>query len=215
MKIFFKIILLLFLIGITYAKVKNTTKIACVGDSITYGAKIEDRQKNSYPSQLKQFLGQEYEVKNFGLNSSTVLTKGNKPYVKSQQYKNALKFDPDIVIIKLGTNDSKPINWKYSNEFISNYTRLITSFQKSENKPKIYICYPVKAYATDRPISDKTITSEVIPMINEIAQKTGVEIINLNEVLNNKKYYDDDLIHPNAEGARLMAKTISKALKRN
>src|SRR4051812_7771397 len=85
-------------------------KVACVGDSITFGAGIKDRDKNSYPAQLQGLLGSGYEVKNFGVSGATLLKEGDKPYWKEKAFEAAKKFEPNIVIIKLGTNDSKPQN---------------------------------------------------------------------------------------------------------
>ena len=84
----------------------DTIRIACVGDSITYGAGIKDRKNMNYPVQLGKMLGQKYEVKNFGNSGSTMLKKGDKPFWKQREYKAALDFNPNIVVIKLGTNDT-------------------------------------------------------------------------------------------------------------
>lgn len=89
---------------------EDVIRIACVGDSITYGAGIEERAKNSYPAQLQNLLGDRYQVENFGVSGRTLLKQGDKPYWDEPAYQNALKLKPDMVIIKLGTNDVKPLN---------------------------------------------------------------------------------------------------------
>ena len=91
-------------------------KVACVGNSITYGAGIVNREKNSYPAQLQVYLGDKYEVRNFGSNGATAFHEGDYPYVQTEAYKQAIAYSPDIVFIKLGTNDSKPQN--ISNQII-------------------------------------------------------------------------------------------------
>jgi len=213
MKHILKIALPLLLVGITYAHLKKQIKVACIGDSITFGARVEEREKNCYPVKLNEFLGQDYSVKNFGVSGSTALKKGNKPYFKTQKFKEALNFMPDKVIIKLGTNDSKPMNWdKYSKQFIADYTYIVHEFQKLESKPEIWICYPVKSYATGKPIRGEIISEQIIPKITEIAKNTGVKIIHLNHTLTNEKYYHEDKIHPNALGANIIAKSVYKAI---
>ena len=109
-----KTILILTFSFISYAE---PIRVACVGDSITFGYGIKDRDKMSYPAQLGKRLGSKYEVRNFGVNGHTLLSKGNAPYIKSKAYRDALAFAPEIVVIKLGTNDSKPMNWQYKSEF--------------------------------------------------------------------------------------------------
>src|SRR5256885_2347791 len=84
-----------------------TTRVACVGDSITFGAGLRDRESNNYPARLQHSLGSDWEVRNFGVSSTTVLKRGNKPYVREKAYAQALEFKPDLVVIMLGTNDTK------------------------------------------------------------------------------------------------------------
>ena len=96
-------------------------KVACVGDSITYGSCIEDRENYSYPAQLQNLLGQEYDVRNFGVSGTTLLHKGNYPYISTEEYRKSLEFNPDIVLIKLGTNDSKPQNRVHLAEYKQQY----------------------------------------------------------------------------------------------
>ena len=104
--------LLLLLCGLQlFAQEARTIKVACVGNSITYGSGIKDRANHSYPSVLGRLLGSKYEVQNFGFSARTLLNKGDHPYMKETLFQKALNYQPDIVVIKLGTNDSKPINW--------------------------------------------------------------------------------------------------------
>lgn len=112
------------LLCLTSVQAKRTVKIACVGNSITYGAGIANREKNSYPAQLQYYLGENYEIRNFGQNGTTVLTQGDHPYVQTKVYKDSKEFLPDIVLIKLGTNDTKPQNWKYKEQFAKDYQAL-------------------------------------------------------------------------------------------
>lgn len=46
-------------------------KVACVGNSITYGSGLSDRATQSYPVQLQRLLGEHYEVENFGKPGAT------------------------------------------------------------------------------------------------------------------------------------------------
>ena len=187
-------------------------RIACVGDSITFGSGIKDRNSNSYPAQLSSMLGKNTTVSNFGVSGATLLKKGNKPYWSQPKYKAALEFKPDVVIIKLGTNDSKPANWKHKAEYISDYIDLIESFQKLESKPTVWICYPVPAYPGRWGITDKVMKEEVIPLIDEVAKQADVKIIDLYSALSDKKEMFPDTVHPNAAGAKVMAETIAEVL---
>lgn len=191
----------------------TVTKIACVGDSITFGAGVQDRPNNSYPVQLDQMLGEDYEVRNFGVSGATMLKKGNKPYWNLKQFQAAQDFQPDIVIIKLGTNDSKPGNWKeHGSEYASDYIEMVETFQKLDSKPKVCVCLPVPVFATRWGINEATVVGEVIPKIKDVAQKTGAPIIDLYTPFQDKPELVPDKIHPNAAGATLLAKTILGAI---
>ena len=188
-------------------------KIAAVGDSITFGKSISNRLNNSYPVQLEQLLGFPWEVKNFGVSGATLLQSGNLPYRSTLQLKLALDFQPDVVIIALGTNDSKPVNWKNKDYFVRDYVNLINSFERLDSKPQIYICYPVPAYSDKFGINDVVIRDEIIPYINSIAEISGVEVIDLYSALLDKVELFPDTIHPDRSGAGLIAETIYSFLK--
>ena len=188
-------------------------RIACVGDSITFGAAIKDRTKNCYPAQLGRMLGEKFEVRNFGVNGATLLKKGDKPYWKLKAYANARDFQPEVVVIKLGTNDSKPRNWKHKEEYVADYVALIESFRKLGSKPMVWLCYPVPAYPGRWGITDKVMKEEVMPRLDEVAKKSGCKVIDLYSALSDKKEMFPDLVHPNAKGATLIAEAVSSAIK--
>ncbi|MGJ8650924.1 MAG: GDSL-type esterase/lipase family protein [Opitutaceae bacterium] len=184
-------------------------RIACVGDSITFGATIKDRKEQCYPTQLGRLLGEGYVVQNFGVSGATLLKAGNKPYWTTKQFKPAHAFNPDVVVIKLGTNDSKPDNWLHKDAFVGDYLALIESFRSLPSKPVVYICKPVPAYPGNFKITDVVIREEVMPLIEAVAEQASVEIIDLYAALSHRAELFPDKVHPNAEGARIMAETIA------
>jgi lysophospholipase L1-like esterase len=115
-------------------------KIACVGDSITEGAGLGNAAVESYPARLQRLLGTNAIVRNYGVSGRTLLKKGDFPYWKELFFKQSHDWVPDIVIIQLGTNDSKPQNWKYGTNFISDYEELIASYASLTNSPKVLVC---------------------------------------------------------------------------
>ena len=133
---------------------KDAVRVACIGNSITFGAGIRNRSRDSYPSVLARMLGDSYWVKNFGVSARTMLNKGDHPYMNEPAYKNALAFNPNIVVIKLGTNDSKSFNWKYKADFMKDAQTMINAFKGLPSQPKIYLCYPSKSYRTGDNIDD-------------------------------------------------------------
>ncbi len=191
---------------------KDRVRVACVGDSITFGAGIKDRAKNSYPVQLGAMLGEKWEVRNFGVSGATMLKQGDNPYHKQKAYAAALAYVPDVAIIKLGTNDSKPQNWKHKADFVADYKEMIAAFRKANPKVRVYVCLPVPAFPGRWGIDDGRIKNEVIPLTIKVVRECGAGGIDLYTALSGKKNLFPDTVHPNREGARLIAANICRVL---
>ncbi len=190
------------------------TKIACVGDSITYGSGIKGRDSLAYPQQMQRMLGKKYKIQNFGVSGATMLKNGNKPYWKQNEYQQALIFKPKIVVLMLGTNDSKPINWDtYKNEFEKDYNEMISNFQQLKSKPKIYIGLPPPVIKNRWGIQKEIVEGVLLEILEKIALENNLEIIDFYSMLKNMNSMIPDNIHPNADGAERMAVTaVSKIL---
>ena len=191
---------------------KDAVRVACIGNSITFGAGIRTRSRDSYPSVLARMLGDSYWVKNFGVSARTMLNKGDHPYMNEPAYKNALAFNPNIVVIKLGTNDSKSFNWKYKADFMKDAQTMIDAFKGLPSQPKIYLCYPSKAYLTGDGINDDIISKEIIPMIKKLAKKNDLSVIDLHTAMDGMPELFPDRIHPNEKGAQVMAKAVYQSI---
>jgi len=197
----------------TNAQSKTPLKIACVGNSITYGARISNREKNAFPVQLQNLLGSNYKVQNFGHSGRTLLKKGDYPYWNSGLYQKALQFKPDVVYIMLGTNDSKLQNRVHLDEFENDYTELINSFKKQNNKARIVILLPIPSFLEDTTsIWDPVIKKQIIPKLERIAYNTHSEIIDLYQLFINKPNLLPDKIHPSSLGATLIANRLYEDL---
>ena len=187
---------------------KPQIKVACVGDSITWGGGGAD----AYPSQLQRLLGDSWKVTNYGVSGRTLMRKGDFPYWSEQAYKNALAWNPDVVIIMLGTNDSKPQNWKHEATFVNDYRDLVKSFQNLPSKPRILVCRPCPVPEPGNfDISEGPIR-EQIKRINSLASEMKLEIIDMFAALAGKPQLLPDHVHPNAEGSAEMAKAAHAAL---
>lgn len=183
-------------------------KVACVGNSITYGAFIEDREHNHYPAQLQRYLGEGYEVRNFGVNGTTALHRGDHPYVNTRQYQESRDYQPDIVLLKLGTNDTKSWNWQYKDAFMDDYQALIDSYVKLDSHPRIILVTPLRCFLPeDKGISNHTIEQEVRPMVEALAFMNGLDIINMFNLFGDtwNQAVMPDKLHPSASGAGSMA----------
>lgn len=194
-------------------------RVACVGNSITDGYGIDMVDVKSYPAQLQTLLGDGYCVRNFGVSARTLLNHGDRPYMKEQAWKDAKAFAPDIVIVKLGTNDSKPVNWdNYGKEYVRDMQQMIDELKALPSKPTVYLCTPIKA-ATARKagdpnrIRDSILVSDIIPAIRKVAKKNKLQVIDLRPVVEpGTDCMQRDGIHPTDKGAAEMAKVIAEAV---
>ncbi|MCD7964104.1 MAG: GDSL-type esterase/lipase family protein [Rikenellaceae bacterium] len=168
----------------TASYAQSRIKVACVGNSITAGSGVENRATQSYPAVLQQLLGERYEVVNFGLGGRTLLYNGDRPYVNEKRFQESLEFNPDIVIIKLGTNDSKVKNWNdHGVEFEGDLRNFIDRYSALESSPEIYLCFPIWAARGSFYIQESVIASEIIPIISRVAAEKGVKVIDLHTTL--------------------------------
>lgn len=190
----------------------GVTRVACVGDSITEGAGAKNPKTDSYPAQLGQMLGGKFAVENFGVGGSTLLNDGDKPYQKQGRCRKALQSNPDIVVIMLGTNDTKPQNWKLKDQFVADYKDLIGQFQKLPSHPKIFVCLPPPVpgkgnYGINEPALD-----EQMPMIKKVAQAENAQVIDVYDAFKGHEDLLPDRVHPNNAGYKLLAKTVAAAV---
>jgi acyl-CoA thioesterase I len=198
---------LLILISVFNFQTLFAQKVACIGNSITYGSGLSSRLTNCYPAQLDQMLSGNYDVRNYGVSGSVMLKAGDKPYWQQPEYNAALSFAPDIVIIMLGTNDSKSWNWTPANSllFESDYKEFINSFRNLTSKPKIIISYPCKAYNGAFGISDSVIVNAICPIVKKISFDMGTTLVDMYTETSGVSNLFPDGIHPNIEGATKIA----------
>src|SRR5687767_3368299 len=185
-------------------------KVACVGDSITFGYGLASPGTQSYPAQLQTLLGNGYVVGNFGVNGATVQKSTAKSYWRTSQHRSSQRFAPNKVVIMLGTNDSKPSNWNAAN-FNADYRALIAEYQNLPTQPTVYIALIPPVY-TPNPFGNTFdpvfIQNTVVPAIRAIASQAGVQLIDNNSPLLNHPEYFSDGVHPNVQGAGIIATTV-------
>jgi lysophospholipase L1-like esterase len=204
----------------TYLAAAEPVRVACVGDSITFGWGL----RQTYPARLGQWLGTNYNVRNFGVSATTLLHRGDYPYIWRPDYTNALDFKADIVVINFGANDSKHPNdgsldatnavnnWQHKGDFIGDYKAMIAAFRAANPAAKIFICHPTPDFPGRWGINDRTIREEMIPMIRMVAEEAGAGVIDLRSALAGRAELFPDTVHPNDDGAKLMAAEIFRAL---
>ncbi len=203
------IILALFSAAVLFLTAQNQIvpiRVACVGDSLT--------QSSRYPYELWLKLGKEnYALSNFGAGGTTISLNTETPYMNTTAYQDALNFQPNIVIIMLGTNDAQP-NLKENNATLTqDYVKLINSFKKLPSNPQIWITLPPPIYSNQSGAMDSEyFVQTVIPCIQQAANQTGLLTIDVYSALLGHPECFKDGVHVTDEGAEIIANEVFKAV---
>ena len=193
-------------------------KVSCVGNSITDGMRLDDRERESYPVRLQEMLGDRYEVGNFGKSGATLLRHGHRPYFEQEEFRQAMEFAGDIVVIHLGVNDTDPRNWPhFQDEFVGDYLALIDSLRSVNPKARFLIARmtPIGSNHTRFISGTKTWHGQIQKEIETVADVAGAELIDFYEPLYRYPWMFPDAVHPNAEGAGILAKTVYQGITGN
>jgi lysophospholipase L1-like esterase len=189
--------------------------VACIGDSITAGVGVTTPSLESYPAKLQKLLGTNYNVLNYGVSGTTVLISGDMTYWSTGAYTASHNAPlPDIVIIMLGTNDSKPQNWKNgTNNFYSDYRRLIATYTNLVSNPRVLICTPPPVFGSNSyNINAGVIATNISPLIWQLGTNLNHQVIDMQTLLAGHSEWFPDYVHPNSPGTSVMAAIVYTAL---
>lgn len=190
-------------------------RIACVGDSITYGYGVKGWPKNSYPAVLGTLLGDGYCVNNYGCSGRTAQPDGDFPYIAERIYQKSLTFRPDLVLLMLGTNDSKPYNWKGRGHFMAAIRGLVRTYRELPSHPAVWLLTLPPAFGSPVKfdVDPHVITAEICPALKALAEEENLPLIDLHTAFSGHLELFHDGVHPNVTGARLIAETVFQHLR--
>lgn len=193
----------------------DAVKVACVGNSITDGAGIDMADVLGYPAVLGRRLGTGYAVRNFGVSGRTMSNRGDRPYQKEQAWRDCLSWQPDIVVIKLGTNDTKTKNWQNAkDDFINSLQLMVDSLRAFPTKPRIILATPIPATPNRFDIQDSITTADIIPALQKFAKKKKLECLDLHALFHGEEgQIQSDGVHPTDKGAAQIAGLVAKQIK--
>ncbi|MFL5305172.1 MAG: GDSL-type esterase/lipase family protein [Polyangia bacterium] len=210
--------------GSAAAQARIPTHVACVGDSITAGSGASSTSKN-YPADLQGLFGSSVKVSNFGHSGATMLSTGDTPYVKQSEYTSATSFVSGAganavvdVIIMLGTNDSKPVNWNASGggtqatQFKADCGKLVDHFASLATHPLVYLALPPAAFTNSYTIDGAVIKNQIIPVLKQVAMEKGLPTIDVQTPTASVPKDFGDGVHPNDTGYVLVAQVMHDGL---
>ncbi|GMA09380.1 hypothetical protein GCM10025886_25330 [Tetragenococcus halophilus subsp. flandriensis] len=186
----------------------SDTRIAAVGDSITYDMYIAATEGDFYPEKLENLLGEGYAVHNFGVSNYAAQSSSDFPYETTEEYEESLDFNPEIVIIMLGTNDTKATNWNGADQFKEEYEALLKNYQDLASVSRIILASPPPAFIENDVISgsiDPGVVINVRDVVEETANEFNLEFVDVYEEMQNHSEYFPDGIHPDENGSEALA----------
>ena len=191
---------------------QGAIKIAAIGDSLTYGYGLENRQQDAYPSILLELLGSHYQVANYGLSGRSLLSTSDYPYLKEKNAQQSLESDADIVIIMIGSNDSRAAYWN-KEQFIKEYRDFVKCYIKLPSQPDVFIVAPPHVPTSRFGLNNEVIRDEIQQIVEDVATELGVHFINLYPITEGHPEYYSDGLHLTPLGNRVIAKAIFSALR--
>ena len=195
-------------------------RVACVGDSVTYGHGVQNWPQNNYPAVLSELLGDAYHVGNFGVSGRAVQPDSDQPYPDCGRYEESLAYDCDILVFMMGSNDSKPENWHGGADFGAQLRRLLDSYTAQNKELRFYLCTPPTAFFTEKQTNGQTnfdiqpaIVEEIAQIVREVSKEYDCTLIDVHTLTQaHPEWFEKDGVHPDKAGARAIAQTVAEAI---
>ena len=207
-------------------------KIACLGDSITAAANLEDEENYlscAYPAVLGEILGAE-EVYNLGIGGSSIGRYWADAFV--ERYTD-IPEDTDIIIVMGGTNDgfclseeefgtlSERTPWT----FCGALDELMRGLRENYPDAEIYFVTPLPNILQDYLMRERSYLlpqRDLVNVILTLSAEYDFHVIDLynSNILDSHDVdivtdYVPDGVHANREGYRILAQHIAAEMVRN
>lgn len=191
-------------------------KVACVGDSITYGHGTTHWPDNNYPTKLQGMLGEKYHVNNYGVSGYAVQDTADRPYQTLAHYQESLDYDADVVVFMMGTNDAKPENWIDREHFKEDLLAILESYGDA----RIILCTPASAFFL-KGQTEGTTSHDIMPLVvaeigevcREVAWEEGIALLDIHRfTAEHPEWFAKDGVHPGDEGAAAIAQEVAAAV---
>lgn len=187
--------------------------IACVGDSITFGAAVvHTRKRDAWPYLLGRKLDRDTQVLNPGVCAATASDSADFPYRKNGFL--SLACTAELALVMLGANDSKPYNWDPA-RYEQGLRDILDELRQSG--ARVVLLLPPKAFPVDGvvgyDIQDEVIRDGVLPILRSTAEELSLPVIDLYGFTQTRPEYFDDGVHPNRAGNRALAEYVFRCLR--
>lgn len=189
-------------------------RIACVGASVTFGLGLANRREQSYPAVLARLLGEGHHVRNFGHSGAAAARGSATPYWRTPAFTAATRFRPNVVIISLGINDALRENARTVTALGDDFAALVSHFRTLPTSPAVLATTPTPVFGHPAELDRAALENQVRPTLAVVAERLALPLIDFFTPLSDHPELFPDGVHPNAEGARVLAETVYTELRR-
>lgn len=207
----------------------SEVKIACLGDSITAAANLEDEenyQQYAYPARMRELLGAQ-EVYNLGIGGSSIGRYWADAYVDRYQ---EIPEDTDIIIVMGGTNDGFCVSEKeFGNleerayrTFCGDLDELMRGLKENYPDAEVFFVTPLPNILQDYLMSERDYLlpqKQFVDVIITLAKEYGYNVIDLynSNILDSHDAnvvadYVPDGVHGNHDGYQIIAEHFAAEL---
>ena len=187
-------------------------RVACVGDSITFGHGTEPREEKNYPHLMQSLLGDNWQVQNFGVSGSIAQSVGDLPYTSTPEFLESLAFDPDVLVLMLGTNDSKAHNWTAPETYRADYEALIAEYLEANPDIQIVLCTCAAVFDNSYDIRESRVNI-MNNIVRSLAEERGYSLVDVHTLTMENPQWFPDGVHPDNDGAAAIAEAVAAVLK--
>lgn len=189
-------------------------RVGCVGNSITYGSNLPDVAAESYPSVLQSLQGDSVLFTNFGAPGAAVIRLAGFPYTATEQFRHLLRYNPETVLLMLGTNDSKPPIWSpYGSTFGSYYDSLCIALDTLPSQPRMVVFTPARAFGSLFGVDDAVLSQQIVPAIRKQGLLRAWDQFDMRSVTDSMGAHFPDGLHPDATATAWMAAAVHAYLQ--
>lgn len=195
-------------------------KVACIGDSLTFGFGLHDAAADAYPIRLAKLLGDRFLVRNFSRSATTAAgTRSpgawNPVFAETREYGQALAFEPDVIVCNLGTNDLT--HWldsgpQRAQQFEAEYADLLAAFDRPDGKPELYLWSPIAPLYPGQVNHGDAREAELNEALSRLTERLGAHEIDMHASCGERAEWFPDKLHPDPSGCRAIAAAVHAQL---
>lgn len=200
-------------------------RVACLGDSITAGAGTPDPDRLGYPAQLADRLGEDYQVRAFGAPGAMLLAAGERPYVETDAFHEAVAWKPNIAVVLLGSDETlagggRP-NWEHETNLERDAAALIQALRGDDLRVRVLLCspppmFPERAGLSKERAGELRECAPRLERVREALRRTALSLkvvqhFDLARTLTAERTVDG--VHPDPLGAEAIADFLYDAIE--